>query len=214
MTVWSGFYDHILPEVNGVLPASVDFVLRQICIDFCQETGVHTSEVTPINVVALTAEYTLTSTVTGTEPYQVKAAWFDGTPLDLAPIDTLNAAPDYWPNVTATTSTAFTQKQPDKIILYPTPDTAVTAGLRVELILRPTQSSTGLTDWIATRYMRELACGVKGRLMAQSDKPWSRPDQAAYYLGLYEAAKTRATIDVNRSFMRSTLSVRPRPAVR
>lgn len=214
MTAWASFYDHVLPEVNGVTPALVDFTLRQICIDFCRETGVHTAEVTPINVVANTAEYTLTSPVSETEPYQVKGAWFDGTPLDFAPIDALNAAPDYWPDVASTTPSAFTQKEPSKLILYPKPDTALTAGLRVELILQPTLISTGLTTWIAERYIRDLACGVKGRLMAQPDKPWTRPEQSSYYTTLYEAAKTRATIDVNRSFMRSALSVRPRPAVR
>lgn len=214
MTAWAGFYDHIMPEASGVTSATVDFMLRQIAIDFCQETGIHTAEVAPINVVANTAEYALTSPVSETEPYQVKAAWYDGTPLDLAPIDALNAASDYWPGGASKTPTAFTQKQPDKLILYPKPDTSLTAGLRVELILRPTQASTGLTTWIAERYMRELACGVKGRLMSQPDKPWTRPDFASYYTGLYEAAKTRATVDANRSFMRSALSARPRPIVR
>lgn len=211
MTAWTGFYDHILPEVNGVAAGVVNFTLRQVCIDFCEETGIHRAEVTPINVVAGTAEYTLTSPVAETEPYKVAAAWHDDLPLDIATLDVLSSFQKYWPD-TDGTPRAYTQKQPDKIVLYPNPETALTAGLRVELILRPTQTSTGLTTWIAERYMDCLAYGVKGRLMAQPNRPWTNPDYAAYYLRLYGSARTAARAEANTSLTRAALSVRPRPA--
>lgn len=214
MTVWASFYDHILPELNGITPAVVDFTLRDVCRDFCEETGVHATEVTAINVVAGTSAYTLTSPVSGTEPHRIKAAWFNGHPLHMAPEDALNASSDYWPDSTSTEPWAYTQKQPDQIILYPEPDTAVTDGLRVQIILKPTTDSTGLTDWIALRYMRQLAHGVKARLMAQPGRPWTNPDFAAYHNALYESAKTLATIDANRSFTRGALTVAMRPAYR
>ena len=211
MTLWSGFYDHILPEVNGVATGVVDHVLRQVCIDFCEKTRIHLSLVDPIDVVAGTAEYTLTSLVSGTEPYMVNAAWHDELPLRMAPLDSLNSFAEYWPD-TDGTPYAYTQKQSDKIILYPNPTTALTDGLRVELVLRPTSSSTGLTDWIATRYMECLAYGVKGRLMAQPNRPWTNPEYAQYFLSLYERARAKAAIEANKSLMRAALSARQRPA--
>lgn len=214
LTLWADFYDSILPDVQGVTPPVVDFNLRQICQEFCEESSIHTAEVTAIDVVADTATYTLTSTVTGTEAYKIKAAWFDDVPLSMAPIDVLNNAQEYWPDTEATDAYAYTQKQPDQIILYPKPDTALVGGLRVELILRPTIASTGLTDWIATRYMRQIACGVKGRLMAQPNKPWSSPEFSTYYTSLYESAKTKAAFEAQRSLTRAALSVQMRPAVR
>lgn len=213
LTAWSSFYDHILPELNGVTPALVDFHLRQTAIEFCQETGIHTLEVAPIDVLAGTSSYVLTSTIAGTEPYQIKNAWFNSRPLDYASIDTLDQSSSYWQAITGTEAMAFTQRQPDTIILYPQPNTALTAGLRVEIILCPTQSATGLQDWVASRYMKQIAAGVKGRLMAMSDKPWTRPEFSSMYTAQFEAAKTRATIDANRSFTRGALSARPRPAV-
>lgn len=210
LTVWADFYDHILPEVSGVTPGIVDLELRQVCIDFCEQTGIHTAEVTPINIVADTASYALTSLEEETEPYRIKAAWFNSRPLDYAPIDALNSYSQYWPDLTSTESSAYTQKKPDTIIVFPTPDTALTAGLRVELILRPTQDSTGLVDWVATRYRRALAAGVKARLMAMPDRPWSRPEHAANYGAEYVSARGLAEVDVNRSLVRSALSVRPR----
>lgn len=209
LTTWSSFYDHILPEVNGVLPAVVDFELRQVAIDFCEQTGVHTAEVAPIDVVGGTAAYTLTSLVAGTEPYRIKAAWYNNRPLDLAPIEALNDYSQYWPSQTDVEARCYTQKQPDQIILFPQPNTSLSGGLRVELILRPTQASTGLTDWIANRYMRVICAGVKARLMSMSDRPWSRPDFAAAFAVEYVSGRGLAEIDANRSFIRSALSVRP-----
>lgn len=211
-TTWASFYDHILPEVNGVTPAQVDFVLRQVCIEFCEQTGIHSVEVDAIDVVADTATYELTSPVDETEPYQIKAAWFDDRPMDVAPLDALASANPYWGSLTATAAVAYFQRQPDEIILYPIPDTAVTDGLRVEVLLRPTADATGLTGWVANRYVRQLAAGAKARLMAMPDRPWTRPDFAAVYQSEFLDAKTRAKIDANRSLTRATLSARPRPA--
>lgn len=209
---WATFYDYILPEVSGVTPAQVDFVLRQVCIEFCERTGIHSVEVTPINVVADTATYGLTSPVDETEPHRIKAAWFNNRPLDMAPLDALNSANPHWAEESSKEAWAYTQRQPNEIILYPTPDEALTGGLRVEVLLRPIAAATGLTGWIANRYVMQLAAGVKGRLMAQPDKPWSRPEHAAVYLAEYRSALTRAAIDANRSLTRAALSVRQRPA--
>lgn len=214
MTTWDGFYNHILADVNGVTPALVDHVLRQVAIEFCEKTCLHTEDASLISVVGGTSEYDLFAVTADTEPYKVKAAWFDGAPLDIAPIDALNAVYPYWGDDTSQDPYAYTQKQPDKIILYPQPTENLTSGLRVELILRPTQSAPGLVDWIAERYTYELACGAKGRLMAQPQRPWSSPEHASYFLSVYNNAVARGRIEANNSLTRAALSVRPRPFVR
>ena len=211
-TSWASFYDHILPEVNGVAPAQVDFMLRQVAIEFCERTCLHVATLDAIDVVADTATYDLTSNVDETEVYMVKAAWFDGRPLDIAPQDVLASANPRWTTDESTESWAYTQKNPDEIILYPIPTEAVTDGLVVEAILRPTAEATGLTGWVANRYTRQLAAGVKARLMAQPNRPWTNVEYAAIYNNEYQAALTRGTADANRSLTRAALSVRPRPA--
>lgn len=208
---WSDFYDYVVPELPGIQLPLVDHWLRQISIEFCQETCVHTARVTPIDILADTSTYDLTSPVDETEPYLVKAAWYDDIPLDIAPVDVLNRYYSYWPDVTDTQPSCYTHTRPDQITLYPTPDTALSGGLKVELVLRPTLVSTGLADWVFTRHVRDIAVGVKGRLMEMPGKPWTNLQLAAAYLGDYRKAKTAATSAVNRSFARSVLSVQPRP---
>jgi hypothetical protein len=212
MTAWSGFYDSVLPELNGITTAVVDHTLRQVAIDFCERTCIHSEEVTPINVVAGTANYVLSPLTTGTEAYKIKAAWYDGVPLDIAPLDALNSAYQYWRDHDSPDPRAYTQAKPGEIILYPKPSEDLTGGLRVEIILRPTQTATLLTTWIAERYMYDLSCGVKGRLMAQPGRPWTNPEMASYYLNHYNTARAKATIEANTSLTRGALSVRPRPA--
>lgn len=212
VTAWSSFYDYIMPDLMGATTTVVDFELRRVAINFCEETQVHTEEVTPINVLANTAAYTLAPSSVELEPCMVKAAWFDDTPLKYAPMDVLNSVSPQWQDATGPAATAFTHRRPDEIILYPVPDTALTGGLRVEIAVRPSLAATGLTDWITTRYIYAIADGVKGKLMAQPGKPWTNLELAGYHTQLYESAKTRATIDANRSFTRAALSVRPRPA--
>jgi hypothetical protein len=156
MTAWANFYDYILPEVNSATPGVVDRLLREIAIDFCERSCILTEEADLIDVVANTATYTLVplSEAGGSppglvEPYKVKAAWFDNTPLNIATVDALNSFSSYWGADTAVEATAYSQKVPSEIILYPKPTQSLTNGLRVELIVRPTMGSTGLADWVA-----------------------------------------------------------------
>lgn len=212
LTSWSGFYDYIMPHLQGVQNNLVDLALRNVCIDFCQQTGIHLDWQAAQDIVGNTANYNLSTAVTGCEVYQVKTAWADGKPLAFAPLDALNSRNTYWRDETAPAAEGFTQEVPNVIVLWPTPTTDVTNGLIVLNSLCPTRASTGLTDWIASRYMDALANGAVGQLMAMPAKPWTDPATANFYTTLYEAAKTRATIDVNRSLTRGALSATLRPA--
>lgn len=210
--LWSAFYDEILPVLNGVTPALVDSMLREVSIEFCRKTCLHSAEVDLIDVSAGVNEYTLTSSVSGTQVAMVKAAWFNGTPLSYIPLEILNQSNPYWPSVTGTEARYYTHRQPGSLLLFPVPDTDASGALRVETILVPTLDATGLTEWIATKYHYELACGAKGRLQMQPARPWTDLEQAQVNLAYYRAAITRATIDTSRGQTRSPISVRMRPA--
>lgn len=210
LTLWSTFYDDILPYLNGVTTAVVDARLRKVAIEFCKETLLHSEELALINVVAGTAAYTLTPVTSETDVVQVKAAWVSGAPLDYAPLDVLNTVPGYWGTATSSTPTAYTQRTPTQVILYPAPSENITNGLRVEVTLKPTLTATGLTDWIATKYRYVIADGVIGQLMAQPAVPWNNPQGATYYLTKFEMGKSEAITDTYRSQTRATLQVRMR----
>jgi hypothetical protein len=210
MSALADFYDHILPELQGVSTAVVDHMLIQVAREFFKDTEVHTSDLAAISVVAGTSSYTLTSLVEDTEVVRVKAAWYDDVPLDIAPESVLVTGNPDW-----TTSTgeprAYLAPIPGEIILFPEPDESLASGLRVQVVLRPTVDAAVITDVWALEYMECLAYGVKGKLMAQPSKPWTNPDMATYNLAMYAASKSEASADVRRSFAKASLSVRMRP---
>jgi hypothetical protein len=138
----------------------------------------------------------------------VKFAWLDGQRLPYISQETLNGdLLTYWPDHTADKSTGFTQQDQGNLILYPNPNKAYPNGLRLKLVVRPSWESTGVTDWIGRRFIQEIANGALAQLMSQVGKSWSNPEAAAQYQRMFEASKTRATIDAYRSFTRSSLQL-------
>jgi hypothetical protein len=214
MITWDAFYDYILPEINGLSQDVADAYLRRAAIDFFEETLTHVITLPAINVVAGTSEYTLVSTVTETEPVQVKAAWCGNLALRFATLEVLNESGTYWRSHTSSAAYGFTQFRPDQITLYPKPDTNIADALVVQLALAPTLTATWLDDWVAGTYREEIVNGAKAMLMAMPNRPWTDSDRSNYYKSIFEYGKTVAKADSNRSFTRAALTVAPRPAVR
>lgn len=206
VTAWSSFYPYILPEVPGVPEPLLDHVIRNAAIDFCEETGVQYIDAAPINVVAGTAKYAIDTADVELDCSVVKFAWLENQPLPFVPQDMLNDQTGvYWPDQEADRPTGFTQDDQTHIILYPKPKLSITGGLKMKLVVRPSLTSTGVTDWVANRFIQEIAYGALSMLAGMVGKSWSNPEAEAKYRAAFEAGKTRATIDANRSFTRAPL---------
>lgn len=204
MVKWETFYDLILPEVPGVSTDLVKLHLRQTAIEFFEESGVFNVMLDPISVNANIAEYDLDNPDSTVDIAQIKQVWFGSKKLDPTTFDELGQAPDTWMDRKAEEPTNYTQEAQNTIRLFPTPTKSLRNGLRVRVALRPSLTAAGLEDWVATKYIQELCAGVKAVLMEMSNKPWSNPGDGAKYRALYESAKTRATVDANKSFTRGT----------
>lgn len=204
---WSAFYDYVMPELSGVTSDLVDIYLRRAAIEFCEETSVYVADHDPISIIKGITEYDLEAPEQETDIVSIKKAWVGDAAIDYVSQDTLNQRPTYWPNETAPRPTAFTQQTQTSLILYPKPTESLRNGLHLKVMLRPTLSSTGIVDWMATKYIQEISDGAKAMLMAMPNKPWTQPDGAAVYRAQFEAGKTRATIEGQRSFTRTSMQV-------
>lgn len=206
--LWSAFYDYILPDLPGVPAALVDLHLRRTAIDFLGESGVYTTKITPIDIVAGTADYTLASPVAETEPAFAWALWADTTKLTPTSLAVLDGSGS-WESRTGVVS-SFAQTTPTLVTLYPKPDTASVGGLTGRIAIRPTFTSTGVTDWVGQLYIDALALGTKARLMAMANKPWTNPTMAAANTTLYIAERSKAIIDARRTFAYAAMQVQLR----
>lgn len=208
MVTWSQFYPYVQPEVPGAPLPLIDHMLRKAAIEFCEESAIHVIDATPIDVVANTGTYAL---ATGNVEYDVstiKYAWFNGVPISYVSQEFLNDQTGaYWPAQTATAPTGFTQQDQDNVILYPIPTVSLTAGLKLKLVARPSLASTGVANWIGNRFIQEIAYGGLALLAGMVGKDWTNPELEAKSRSQFEAAKTRAVIDANRSFTRAPLQI-------
>jgi hypothetical protein len=204
---WSGFYDFVLPELNGVPTDLVDIYLRRAAIEFCEETSVYVADHDPISIIKGIAEYDLEPPEAETDIVSVKKAWVNNAPIDYISQDTLNQRMSYWPADEAARPVAFTQQTQTSLLLYPKPTESNKNGLNMKVVLRPSLAASGLTDWMATKYIQEITDGAKSMLMGMENKPWSSQTGEAKYRAQFEAGKTRATIEALRSFTRASQQV-------
>lgn len=208
--LWSAWYDHTMPELNGVELPLLDMQLRNACIEFCNETAAYVLPLALVDVLATVSEYSLASPDDQAEVFMVRAAWLNDHQLDYAPVRVLETGYVAWETMTGDPPTAYTQTQYNQVRLFPIPTAEYAAALRMTGVLRPTLAATGLADRIAVQYFRAIAAGAKTLLMSMGGKPWTNPEGAVRYRAEFEAAKTKATIDANRSYLPSALQVQLR----
>lgn len=212
MIRWIDAYDLVMPELPGIHVSLVDLHLRMISIELCRDTQVWIETLDPIDVVANTATYALNTpaAVDDAAIAMVKWAWYGTRPITFSTLEELGQLSSYWPDDTANEPTNYTQQAQDTLTLYPKPLLASTGALKMKAALMPSLNATGIPDWIGQKYIQDIAFGTKAVLMAMFGKPWSNPDGSVYYRNLFEASKTKATIDSNRSFTRANSQIQMR----
>lgn len=209
MMKWAAFYDFILPELPAAQVNLVDLHLRQAAIEFLEETQVWVAVADPINTTAGVATYQLAppAAVLEADVVQVRVARFEGTLLTFTTMDELRQSAIDYEVQTSPMPRGFTQYTQSTLTLVPAPDHSTTGGLTMKLALRPSLTATGVPDWIGTKWVQELSMGAKAMLMSMVGKPWSSPEGAMGYRQQFEGAKTRATIEANRSFTRANSQI-------
>jgi len=208
MKTWDEFYDGVRPQIPGAEPEILDEKIRSATIEFCDDTHIYQEFVTPVNIVANTATYSVTPATSGTDVVGVRKAWANGLPLDPVTEDVLEGLYTYWPDVTADAPNRFLQANPSSITLFPNPTTSVTSGLKMKIAIKPAVDATSVTDWIFENFYYAIVCGAKAMLMEMGGKPWTAPDYAKQYRAQFEAEKANAKILVSRSFTRTPPRVR------
>ena len=214
--LWSAWYPYVLPEAPGAPEPLLDHYIRQAAIDFFRESTLWTLDITPLNVVASTGTYTMvvpdqtvSTGVTDTPDISIiKWAWVDGVQIYPTSQEELNALVEKWSTKTASRVSNYTQLTQTAITLFPTPDFASTAGLTVKVAVQPSLTSLGVPDWLGSRYIDAISIGAKARLLGMVGRPWSNPAGEAKYGALYATLRTKSTTEGNRSFTRSTQTVR------
>ena len=219
--LWSDWYPYVRPELPGAPTPLLDHYILQAAIHFFEESQVWTESLTAINLVADTGTYTLTvpavslgATTTTADVSMVKWVWVDEHQVYPSSQEELGMIGDNWTTHTSAFVTNYTQLTQDTITLYPIPNYASTGGLKIKVAVRPGLTSTGVPDWLGQKYVQEIATRVKAEMMGMVNQPWTNAAGEQKYAAAYQSALTKATVEGNRSFTRTSMTVRFKKFVR
>ena len=197
ITTWDKFLPYIMPHLTGCPTDLVEQALIERTQHFCERTQLWRVDMDPETTVAGEHTYTLYL------PAAVEAVlWLrlDGNDLTIA--DDRDMLPELF---SATGQPRYYSLEGDSAVrLYPVPDAAYPFTARV--VLKPSQSSRGVEQFLFDAHVRTLASGTLAQLMAMPEKTWSNLPLAAVHDQQFERGIARARV---RDFRNVPLRVKP-----
>jgi hypothetical protein len=199
-TLFTAFYDDVLPEAPGCVPAVALKAIRDAAIEFCHESRCWQVDHDMIPIEADEPNYTLdpptdTYVVEIFEPIYWGA---DRKNLYLRNRNDLAALKiDTWESPTPL---YLMQEDERTVRVVPIPTVAVAEGLRFRMAVKPTETATGLESRLYQEYRKEISCGALALLMAQIKKPYSDLNMAAIKHQMFQSYKNVTYNRVQRSY--------------
>lgn len=190
MAVWTDLLDDVLPEINGAPPqALVTHQIKLTVIDFMLRTALVTRMSGTFDLVGGNAERVLpVAQLSATEQVgRFLEVFYLNKPLDYK---TGKELAEIWPDWKSQVGTPryWTQERDGAFWLAPSPAVTEANALRARFSVAPTRAAAGFDDWVLNKYGETIARGAKGRLMGQSNRPWSNPNLAVVNYQAYEDA--------------------------
>ena len=165
-----------IPDVAAQVPGCPNPVITRYLIkvlrDFCQKTLLWDENLlTPIDVVALTADYPLSSD--DGDIVHVDSVEIDGHPIWPISKANLNRLQIDWRDTTQTRPGAYHFGASNTLSLIYTPSQAYTAGLKVWTCLKPLETATEVEDFLWDSYRETILKGTVGKLAQIANMPWT-----------------------------------------
>lgn len=231
MAQLSSLHSRILTRTPKASTLMVAQELQDVVIDFFERTRCYQTELAPQDVLADTAEYTITPPANYmlVEPYTVRV---NGHPVYPTSEDTLDLqweelsrgygyqlyhssaavgadSPD-WRTATSTDPLYyFMSAKTGKLRLVAIPTTSYTGtnGLIFAGAWKPLIGVTQIDDSIFNDYYQSFIDGALARMFAIPERPWTNPTLAAFHQRRYEDAVAEAEAAVKANQQRASRSV-------
>lgn len=216
-TLWTSFYDYILPDMPGVGQAMASRTLCDAAIEFCEKTSLWIYDHPPFSANANVNTYPWappTNTLV-VKPlniwyqvnYPVQPGSTPGWQLTPKSPDELSELYGDWQRQYGE-PLFYTSNTPRKVIIVPGPLTTYVNAFRAEVALKPTRAATGIDSLFFEEYAEAIADGAKAKLFAMKKKPWTDPQLAAYHLGRFTESIGVGIARAQKGFTRSRKRVK------
>ncbi len=186
-------FSDLIPDVLTIMSADpsdpvTEYAIRRAAITFCRESWVWKETSDPIDIESGMNTYDL-EMPTGTDVARVISAVVNGDELVPSSVDDFafssagSGFPRYWAQVDT-----------EQIIMSPSPDSSIHAGLVVTLALQPSATAQSIPKWIASQHHDTLIDGAVAFLLNMQGQTWTD-----YALGSAKELKFKSGISDARS---------------
>lgn len=182
-------FDDFLPDVLPHAPACpapvAEKALRDAATEFCERTRCwRLVETIPVEMSDVDIAVTPLNAIL----HEIEDVWFDGARLDAVSFDEFEPGDD-----TDGLPKSYFQVAPGSIRILP----RAAGSLKVAMFLKPARASVDLPDFLLDQHCERIAYGALSRILVLPDLPFSNPQRAVYFAGLWREALDRK-FDLNR----------------
>lgn len=210
MKTWSYWYPDLQVFVPGCPNVLAAHELRRTAQVFFEKTKAWKVIEAARPVAAGTETVSAAPSEAGQELAEVEGATYDGKKLDPLTLDSIEG--EYGPDWASHTGTprAYFQLTPGIVRLYPKPAEDALTGIVFTLVVKPSDTATGIPDDLAIKYRDAMHIGAKARLMAMPGRAWTNAADAAAYGLAFEAKCGTGNWQAAKSFGSARIASRPK----
>lgn len=195
MKLWADLYDYYLAEIPGCSLHMAANQLRMSAQEFCERTKAWRVTLAPVSTIADTSAYDFVITAEH-EVFMLESAKLDGQNLDILLNEHIGGC---WRGISLVNQREYW--------LQPAP--AAGQVLELKVVLKPSNESTGIEDFLYAAHAETIALGAKARLLALSNQPFTSPEAAMMERAKFEERMGRAKIRIAKGNSSAPLRVRP-----
>lgn len=200
---------YLLPEVPGVPDTLAKQAIMRTANDFCWETGVWNEIQDPIAVVDDVNEYELDAPK-GAQIVTIKSIWMVNRELVPVTMERLQELIPNWQESKGSDPAYYNSATDYSTArIYPIPSGANGAKMTIRAIYAPDQFGNTLPDFLVDKFLDEILCGAKARLMQMPGKAWSDPGLAGANQAFYIEGITKAKVFIAHDKVAGSVRVRP-----
>lgn len=218
MKTLDDFAAYARADVAACPKAEIKKKVREVLIDFCEQTRILRIDADPITLSADTGEYAISFTADYL-PIEIDAAFVgDGSIKDneIAVISRRLLSTTVWSWQKMTTDGRISGvflTEDCKARVYPIP-TSPADNLYLTCFVKPSRSATEIEDRVYNDWLPVIKDGVLGELMLQPGRPWTAPELGTFHRNEYangraeakgRALQGKAAADLCASYAGSTM---------
>lgn len=202
-TPLSSFLPYIVPYAPGVPRTVAQSKLLDAAIELCERSLYLRQTLSAFDLVLNTDSYVL-APPTDHDVVMATSVIVNGNPIGPAAEERIDSIDAYWRTGISGMPSMWYQPSPTTIKFNRLPDETVTAGILVEIAVKPTRTATTVDDELYTDWVERLANGALWRLLSMRGVEWADENLAH---GLYgpkwnaaiSQAKARAAMGKTRA---------------